>query len=85
MFSLVGHNHGRKIIRWGYVILAFLLITVVASLVAAGIYAIFTKAWNPLVLLVGPVTGLTATALSVVVSFRTHPQRLPFLRETHLP
>ena len=85
MISLVGHNHGRKIIRWGYVIIAFLLITIGASLGAVAIYAIFTKLWNPLVLLVGPVAGVVVTALSLAVSFRTPPQRLPFLKQTNLP
>jgi len=85
MISLVGHYHGRKIIRWGYVILAFLLITVGASLGAVGIYAMLTKAWNPLVMLVGPIAGVVVTALSLAVSFRTPPQRLPFLKHPHLP
>ena len=85
MISLVGHNHGRKIIRWGYVITAFLFITLGASLGAAGIYVAFTERWNPRVLLLGPPAGVVVTALSLAVSFRTPPQRLPFLKQTNLP
>jgi uncharacterized membrane protein YagU involved in acid resistance len=85
MISLVGHHHGRKIIRWGYVIVAFLLVTISASLGAVGIYAVFTKVWNPLVLWVGPVAGVLVTVPSLAVSFRTPPQRLPFLKPTNLP
>ena len=54
MFSLVGHHNGRKIIRWGNVVLAFLLVTISAALVAGGIYALVTHSWDSLVLLVGP-------------------------------
>ena len=85
MMSLVGHYHGRKIIRWGYVVLAFVLITLGASLGAVGIYAAFTKTWEPRVLLLGPLAGVVVTALSVAVSFRTPPHRLPFLKQTDLP
>jgi len=80
MFSLVGNSRGRKVVRWGYVILAFLLITLVAGGVAAGLYAVFTRTWNPLVLLVGPVVGIAATLLTLLVAWRTPLQRMHILR-----
>jgi hypothetical protein len=80
MFSLVGNLQGRKVIRWGYVILTCFLITIVAGLVAAGLFAALTGQWNPLVLLVGPVVGVLATALTLLAALRTPLQRLQLLK-----
>ena len=80
MFSLVGNSRGRKVVRWGYVILAFLLTTLIAGGVAAGLYAIFTGTWNPLVLLVGPAAGVPATLLTLLVAWRVPLQRQQILR-----
>ena len=80
MFSLVGNRHGKKMIRWGYVVLAGLGSTVGAGLIAAGLYAVLTLSWNPLVLLVGPVVGVAATFLTLLASLRTPLQRLPMLK-----
>jgi hypothetical protein len=80
MFSLVGNRRGRKVVRVGYVLLTCLLITVIASPAAAGLYAAFTRIWNPTLLLFGPVVGLVATSLSLVLSWRTPIHRLPLIR-----
>jgi hypothetical protein len=80
MFSLVANFHGRKVIRWGYVILTFLGISFFSALVAAGLYAIATGKWNPLVLVVGPGVGLVATTLTLLISYATRLQRLPILK-----
>ena len=80
MFSLVGNSRGRKVIRWGYVILAFLLTTIAAGGVAAGLYALLTRTWNPLVVLLGPVVGISATLLTLLVAWRTPLQRMHILR-----
>jgi hypothetical protein len=80
MFSLVGNSRGRKVIRWGYVVIAFLLITSVAGGVAVGLYAILTRSWNPRVLLIGPVAGLLATLLTLIVAWRVPLQRQQILR-----
>jgi hypothetical protein len=80
MFSLVGNRHGKKVIRWWYVGVTAFGITFVAALAAAGLYAAFTRSWNPRVLLVGPAAGLAATVLTLLVSLRTPLQRLPMLR-----
>jgi hypothetical protein len=80
MFSLVGNSRSRKVIRWGYVILAFLLTTLIGGGVAAGLYAIFTGTWNPLVLLVGPAAGIPATLLTLLVAWRIPLQRQQILR-----
>lgn len=80
MVSLVGHRQGRKIIRWGYVILAGLLISAISALVAGGLYAAFTREWNPLALLIGPAVGTVATLLTLLTSLSTPVQRLPILR-----
>jgi hypothetical protein len=82
MFSLVGHHNGRKIIRWGNVWLAFFLVTIGAALFAVGIYALVTRSWNSLVLLVGPAVGILTTAITLTVSFLTPAHRLPFLKLT---
>ena len=82
MFSLVGHHNGRKIIRWGNVVLAFLLVTIVAALVAGGTYALLTRSWNSRVLLVGPAVGIVTTVITLTVSFFTPAHRLPFLKLT---
>ena len=81
MFSLVGHHNGRKIIRWGNVILAFLLVTIGAALVAGGIYTLVTHSWNFLILLVGPAVGIVTTSITLTVSFLTPAHRLPFLKQ----
>ena len=70
---------GRREIRWGYVALAAMLTTILAGLAAAGLYALMTQEWNPLVLLVGPVVGLVGTGLTLLVALRTPVQRLPML------
>jgi|KBSSwiStaDraftv2_1062776.scaffolds.fasta_scaffold434972_2 hypothetical protein len=80
MFSLVGNRHGRKVIRWGYVISAGLLISLIAGPAAAGLYAALTKSWNPLVLLLGPIVGLAATLLTLGAALRTPLQRLPLIK-----
>jgi hypothetical protein len=80
MFSLMGNRRGRKVIRWGYVILASIFTSIAAGLVGTGLYAAFTGSWNPLVLLFGPVVGVTATLLTLLVAWRTPLQRLPMLR-----
>ena len=79
MISLVGNRMGRREIRWGYVVLAAMLTTILAGLAAAGLYALMTQEWNPLVLLVGPVVGLVGTGLTLLVALRTPVQRLPML------
>lgn len=80
MFSLVGNRRGRKVIRWGYVIITFLLSTLVAAGVAVGLYAILTRGWNPLVLLIGPAAGILATLLTLLVAWRVPLQRQQILR-----
>lgn len=82
MFSLVGHHNGRKIIRWGNVILTFLLVTAGAALVAGGLYALTVRTWDSRVLLVGPAVGLVTTVVTLTVSFFTPAHRLPFLKLT---
>ena len=82
MFSLVGHHNGRKIIRWGNVILAFLLVALGAGFAAAGIYALATRTWDSRVLLVGPAVGLVTTVITLTVSLLTPAHRLPFLKLT---
>jgi hypothetical protein len=79
MVSLVGHRQGRKIIRWGYVFLIALLISIVSALVAGGLYAAFTREWNPLALFIGPAVGTVATTLTLLTSLSTPVQRLPML------
>ena len=80
MFSLVGNRHGKKVIRWGYVIVAGFLITVLAGGGAAGLYAALSGTWEPRVLLVGPIAGVIATMLTLLTALRTPLQRLPILR-----
>ena len=80
MFSLVGNRRGRKIIRWGNVVLITLLITLIAGPAAAGLYSAFTRHWNPLLLLIGPPVGLVATTFSLLLSWRTPVHRLPLIR-----
>jgi hypothetical protein len=79
MVSLVGHRQGRKIIRWGYVFLIALLISIVSALVAGGLYAAFTREWKPLALFIGPAVGTVATTLTLLTSLSTPVQRLPML------
>jgi len=80
MFSLVGNRRGRKVVRWGYVILAAILISVIAGSIAAGLYSALTRSWNPLVLLFGPVVGGVATVLTLFAAWRTPTHRLPLIR-----
>ena len=82
MFSLVGHHNGRKIIRWGNVVVAFLSVTIGAALAASGLYALFVRDWEPLVLLVGPAVGIVTSVSTLTVSFLTPAHRLPFLKLT---
>ena len=80
MFSLVGNSRGRKVVRWGYVVLTFLLTTLLAAGAAAGLYAMLTQSWNPMVLLVGPVAGILATLLTLLVAWRVPLQRQQILK-----
>ena len=80
MFSLMGNRRGRKVVRWGYVILVAILISLIAGFVGAGLYAALTRSWNPLVLLFGPVVGGVATVLTLCAAWRTPIHRLPLLR-----
>lgn len=80
MFSLIGNRRGRRVVRWGYVFLAFWFASVLAAMAAAGLYAVITRTWNPIVLLLGPAVGVAATLLTLLVAWRTPLQRLPILR-----
>src|SRR6187431_1086431 len=71
MLSLVGHRQGRKVIRWGYVILAGFSFTTLSMLVAAGLYYLLSQQWDPLALIVGAVAGITATILTLLLALRT--------------
>jgi hypothetical protein len=80
MFSLMGNRRGRKVIRWSCVCGAALLITAIASPVAAGLYAAFTRRWEPRLLLIGPIAGFVVTGLTLSAAWRTPIQRLPLIR-----
>src|SRR5688572_3359888 len=80
MLSLVGHRQGRKVIRWGYVLLTGFSFTSLSMLVAAGLYYLLSQQWDPLVLIVGAVAGITATVLTLLTALRTPLQRLPLLK-----
>lgn len=79
MFQLVGNRQGRKVVRWGYVLLSCLLLTVCSALAAAGIYYLAAQIWNPLILWVGPIVGLGATLSTLVISLLTPIDKLPLL------
>jgi hypothetical protein len=79
MFQLVGNRQGRKVVRWGYVLLSCLLLTITSALAAAGIYYIAAHDWNPVILWVGPVVGFTGTLSTLVISLLTPIDRLPLL------
>jgi len=80
MFSLIGNQRGRRSIRWGCVLLAGVLTSLVAGGVAAGLYAAYTQSWNPAILLLGPAVGLVGTFLTLLAALRTPLQRLPLVK-----
>lgn len=80
MFSLVGNRRGQKVVRWGYVVLTAMLISMTAGLIGAGLYSALTRSWNPLVLLFGPFVGGMATFLTLFAAWRTPIHRLPLIR-----
>lgn len=80
MLSLVGHRQGRRVIRWGCVLLAGFSFTAFSMLVAEGLYYLLAKQWSPLALLVGAAAGITATVLTLLAAWRTPLQRLPLLK-----
>lgn len=80
MLSLVGHRQGRKVIRWGCVILAAMGSTTVGGAIAAGLYYLLAGAWDPLVPLVGAGAGLVATILTLLAALRTPLHQLPLLK-----
>jgi hypothetical protein len=80
MISLVGHRQGRRVIRWGYVFLATFLFTGVGTFVAAGLYYLLSRQWNPLALLVGAGAGVLATVLTLLAALRTPLHQLPLLK-----
>jgi len=79
MFQLVGNRQGRKVVRWGYVLLSLALLTVPSALAAAGIYYIAADKWNPTTLWVGPIVGLGATLCTLILSLLTPVDKLPLL------
>jgi uncharacterized membrane protein YagU involved in acid resistance len=80
MLSLVGHRQGRRVIRWGYVLLTGFSFTTLSMLVAAGLYYLLARQWSSLALLVGAAAGITATLITLLVALRTPLQRLPLLK-----
>jgi uncharacterized membrane protein YagU involved in acid resistance len=80
MLSLVGHRQGRRVIRWGCVLLTGLSFTMGATLVAAGLYYLLARQWSSLALLVGAAAGITATLITLLAALRTPLQRLPLLK-----
>jgi uncharacterized membrane protein YagU involved in acid resistance len=80
MLSLVGHRQGRKVIRWGNVLLAAFGFTILSMLVAAGLYYLLAQQWNPIALVVGAVAGITATILTLLAALRTPLHQLPLLK-----
>ena len=80
MFSLIGNQRGRRSIRWGCVLMAGALTSLVAGGVAAGLYSAFTQSWDPRSLLLGPAVGLMATFLTLLAALRTPLQRLPLVK-----
>ncbi len=79
IFQLVGNRQGRKVIRWGYVLLSCVLLTGSSALAAAGIYYLAAHTWNPLILWVGPIVGLGATICTLILSLLTPVEKLPLL------
>ena len=79
MFSLVRNGRGRKVIRWGNVALTFVISTALVALVAAGLYGVIAGSWDSRVLLIGPIAGVVATLIALILDLRTPLQRLPIL------
>ena len=79
MFQLVGNRQGRKVVRWGYVLLSCVLLTSSSALAAAGIYYLAAHTWNPVILYVGPAVGLGATICTLIISLMTPVEKLPLL------
>jgi uncharacterized membrane protein YagU involved in acid resistance len=80
MLSLVGHRQGRRVIRWGWVLVAGLSFTALSMMVAAVLYYLLAQQWSPLALLVGAAAGLTATVLTLLAALRTPLHQLPLLK-----
>lgn len=76
---LIGNRQGRRVVRWGRVVLNFLLFGGLAMAAASIVYLVVAKQWNPLILVAGPAVGFIATATSFVVSLRTPVDQLPLL------
>jgi hypothetical protein len=76
---LIGNRQGRRVVRWGRVVLNFLLFGGLAMAAASIVYLVVAKQWNPLILIAGPMVGIIATATSLVVSLRTPVDQLPLL------
>jgi uncharacterized membrane protein YagU involved in acid resistance len=80
MISLVGHRQGRRVIRWGYVLLVGFSFTAFSMLVAVGLYYLLAQRWSPLALLVGTAAGIIATVLTLLAALRTPLHQLPLLK-----
>lgn len=76
---LIGNRQGRRVVRWGRVVLNFLLFGGLAMAAASIVYLVVAKQWNPLILVAGPAVGFIATAASFLVSLRTPVDQLPLL------
>lgn len=76
---LIGNRQGRRVVRWGRVVLNFLLFGGLAMAAASIVYLVVAKQWNPLILVAGPAVGFIATVTSFVVSLRTPVDQLPLL------
>jgi hypothetical protein len=77
--QLVGNRQGKKVVRWGRVLLSGFIYTTIAAVAAAGIFLLVAKQWNSTILLVGPAVGLVATLSSLLVSLFTPVHQLPML------
>ena len=80
MLSLVGHRQGRKVIRWGCVLVAAICSATLAGAIASGLYYLLAKMWDPLVPIVGAGAGLVATVFTLLAALRTPLHRLPLLK-----
>jgi hypothetical protein len=80
MISLVGHRQGRRVIRWGYVVLATFLFAAIGTFVAAGLYYVLADQWTPVAFLAGAGAGLFATVLTLLAALRTPLHQLPLLK-----
>lgn len=76
---LIGNRQGRRVVRWGRVVLNFLIFGGLAMAGASVVYLVVAKQWNPIILFAGPAVGLIATVSSLLVSFRTPVHELPIL------